>query len=95
MALHGPHWRSYFSDISIFQGLPLSQRNQYPKSRHRKHTQTKPKIETDNPQPHFQKKREAEEAAENSSSLEESSDLSEAEAAVEGDNMDAEGQSNF
>ena len=44
------------------------------------------------PQPHFQKKREAEaEAAENLSSSEESSDLSEVE---EGDNMDAEGRSN-
>ena len=44
------------------------------------------------PQPHFQKKREAEaEAAENSSSSEESSDLSEVE---EGENMDAEGRSN-
>ena len=47
------------------------------------------------PQPHFQKKREAEaEAAENLSSSEESSDLSEAETQAEGENMDAEGRSN-
>ena len=49
------------------------------------------------PQPHFQKKREAEQAEkENSSkeSSEESSDLSEAEALEEG-NMEAEGEGNL
>ena len=88
MALIGEATLLYF----YFKVWAFEPNPQFSKKRLAKQTQL---ITTDNrqPQPHFQKKREAEEAAENSS--EESSDLSEAEAEVEGDKMDAEGGNNI
>ena len=94
--MHGPHRRSYFT-LFLFQGLRNNPKIQNPKTRQQRHTQSITKTRNRQPEPHFQKKREAEEAEKenlSNESSEESSDLSEAEALEEG-NMEAEGESNF